>query len=374
MRQVAPMFRVFRPAVLGLAGVVLFSLSGCAALKKNHASLSPFVLEAQRTPQDRSALYERVTPACVEILSDGHLSGSGWFCSPEGLVMTAGHVMEKPEMNLEVLVAPDQRYKAHLVALDRGHDLALIEVEGAEGPFPTLPLAREMPAVGEDAFVFGMPLYRHAVLLTGQPARQGTTFEWLGTETSYAEIVHFHGASPQGMSGGPWINPQGEVIGLQSSMMSLNDAPMGIAFVSPLGAIRHLIETRRNGDTPHIGCAFDEFWEHDLDFIRSFPAGTEGVVIRMPAKDSPVEKAGLRELDCVTAVDGKPIRYRDQMVGAMRSKKPGETLELSVLRKGEAARTVKVTLNNLEQDWQAGKAPKAEPETREGDSEKSAES
>ncbi len=338
---------------------ILLATGGCASVFKTS---SPFVAAAKRTPQDRSALYERVTPACVEILSEGHLAGSGWFCSPDGLVMTAGHVMEKPEMRLEVLVAPDQRYKAHLVALDRGHDLALLQVEGADGPFPTLPLAKRMPAVGEDAFVFGMPLYRHAVLLTGQPARQGTTFEWLGPETSYAEIVHFHGASPQGTSGGPWINPQGEVIGLQSSMMSLNDAPMGVAFVSPLGAIRRLIETRQHAETPHLGCAFDEFWEHDPGFIQSFPPGTEGAVVRMPAKDSPAEKAGLRELDCVTAVDGKPVRYRDQIIAAMRAKKPGEPLLLTFLRKGETARTIEVYVRILEKDWIEGRAPLPEPE------------
>jgi S1-C subfamily serine protease len=364
---------VFRPFAFSLWGAVLLSMSACASVKTVPVPPPPPQVQDERVPQIRSALYERVTPACVEILSEGHLAGSGWFCSPDGLVMTAGHVMEKPEMNLEVIGAPDKRYKAHLVALDRGHDLALIQVEDAKGPFPTLPLAQNMPAVGDDAFVFGMPLYRHAVLLTGQPARQGTTFEWLGSETSYAEIVHFRGASPQGTSGGPWINPQGEVIGLQSSMMSLENAPMGIAFVSPLGAIRHLIETRRHAETSHLGCAFDELWEHDPGFIRAFPEGTEGVVVRMPAKDSPAEKADLRELDCITTVDGKPVRYRDQVVGAIRSKKPGETIRFTVLRKGEAARTVNAVVSCLEQDWLAGKAPKVEPEAKES-AEKQAES
>ncbi len=363
MYHPAPKCAFFRSSLSFLLSAILLSICACASPKS--APASPIVVQDERVPQDRSVLYEQVTQACVEILSEGHLAGSGWFCSPDGLVMTAGHVMEKPDMDLEVIAAPDKRYKAHLVALDRGHDLALLQVEDAKGPFSTLPLAQSMPAVGEDAFVFGMPIYRHAVLLTGQPARQGTTFEWLGPETSYAEIVHFHGASPQGTSGGPWINPQGEVIGLQSSMMSLNDAPMGIAFVAPLGAIRRLIETRRHAETPHLGCAFDELWEHDPGFIRSFPAGTEGLVVRMPAKDSPAARADLRELDCITAVDGKAVRYRDQVVGAMRAKKPGETIRFSVLRKGEAARTVEVVLSCLEKDWQAGKTQRTEPEAKE---------
>src|SRR5258708_22290252 len=100
-------------------------------------------------------VYERAKAGSVELLVDGHLSGSGWFADKSGLVMTAAHVIEKPGRRLEVNSPSLNRLPAKVVAVDLGHDLALLKVDLGQREAPALSFAERLPAPGTEVYWFG---------------------------------------------------------------------------------------------------------------------------------------------------------------------------------------------------------------------------
>ena len=153
------------------------------------------------------------------------------MADPQGLVMTAGHVVESPDRKFEISSPSLGRKDAKLVAVDLGHDLALLSIEPRKEGYPVLKVAGKCPPPGSAVFVIGAPLYRHGVLIPGTIAAAETAFEYYADR--FNEVTHISATVPQGMSGGPWLNTAGEAVGVQSGVMSQNSIPIGIAFAGP---------------------------------------------------------------------------------------------------------------------------------------------
>jgi len=304
----------------------------------------------QPTEGPVAEIYRQAKRASVEVLVDDHLAGTGFFVDKEGLLLTAAHVLDRPESRVEVLSAAFGRLDAKLLAVDMGHDLALFQLPSRKEGYPALELAEKIPAVGARVFLFGTPLYRHAVLLWGTIARDDNVFVYYPGR--YVEATHIAAMVQGGTSGGPWMNAGGRVVGLQSGTIRENNAPAGIAKVIPVEALRALLETRSNAATPTIGAAVEELWQHNHDVLKRFPPRTEALVLRQIQKDGPVARAGLKEWDAITAVDGQPVRLSGELLRAVRAKKPSETLRLDVLGPdGTGTRQVEIRLGCLEAGW-----------------------
>lgn len=282
------------------------------------------------------SLYDRVKPVTVEILVNDHLNGSGWIADREGHVITAAHVVIGDDRRIEVLTQTYGRLEAKLIALDRGHDLALLQLPPREEGYAFAPMAAKMPLALSSVYLMGAPIYRHGVLLEGRVARNGTTFEYLPDQRTYIETIHVAGASPRGTSGGPWFNDHGEIIGLQSGMMREQNAAVGIAFVIPVEFIQFLLNTKATVETVTFGAAVEELWEQPWEFLKKFPQKTEGLVVRVPEADGPAAKAGIKEQDVIVAVNDKPIQLRDDFIRLLRSNRAGDEMKLSILRPGES--------------------------------------
>ncbi|MEE8452883.1 MAG: S1C family serine protease [Thermoguttaceae bacterium] len=295
-------------------------------------------------------LYEKAKAASVEILVDDHMGGSGWFADPQGLLFTASHVISRPGRRIEVLSPEVGRIDAQVVAVDLGHDLALLRVESREGGYPALKLAECVPPPGERVFLFGAPIFRSAVLLPGTVARDNTVFGYY-TER-YVEITHIAATVQGGTSGGPWLSEQGEAIGLQSGTISLKSVPVGIANVIPIEPIRALLKSQRTTATPTMGAAIEETWQQQRDFLDRFAPRTEGLVVRILKSDGPAVRAGLKQWDVITAADDQPVRLSGQLLRIIRAKQPGDSVKLSVLGPdGTGRREVTVRLGKLEAGW-----------------------
>jgi len=316
--------------------------------------LIPFVCQsvaAEKTDSKKPGLYERVKRASVEILVDDHLDGSGWFADPKGLIVTVAHAIPKPGRRIEVRSPVAGRLDAEVVAVDRGFDLAILRVKPREGGYPTLSLAKKMPPAGRDVFVFGAPIFRHDVLLRGAMARNDSTFEYLPDQRCYAEIYHVSGVAPHGMSGGPWVDKSGNVVGVQSALMTEKGVPIGVAFISPAEAVRKLLAAGHSAETPSLRIAIEDIWQQQRDFLDRFPPRTEGLVARIVPKDSPVAEAGLKQMDLIVAVDDKKVVLPDDLLRYVRAKKPGDTVTLTILDPDDAeTHEVTAPLVKLEAD------------------------
>ncbi len=295
----------------------------------------------------QATLYDRLKQASVEVLVHRRLGGSGCIVGSDGVVLTAAHVLAHSKQNVEVLTPTGCRLPASLIAIDEGHDLALLQLPRQSGGYPALALAKEMPAAGERIHLFGAPLFRHAVMLQGSVARNGTTFEYV--EGHYIEVVHVCGATAKGVSGGPWVNARGEVVAVQSSMMSLGNAVQGIAFVAPIDAIRHLLATKQSPAVTTLGTGVEELWEQPPEFLKAVDRNAEGLVLRQVKKQGPAAKSRIGEGEIITAIDGKPVHLRDELLRAVRNKKVGEKVTLTVLNAhGENQRQVEVRLDRID--------------------------
>jgi len=299
-------------------------------------------------PQDD--LYAKVRRASVEVLVQGRLEGTGWFVDSKGLIFTAAHVLAEPGRDIEVCSPVAGRIDAELLAVDLGHDLALLQVEPRKDGYPALELADKLPPPGSEVFVLGTPLFRRGVMMRGTVGRPEPTFEYYNF--GYVQVLTIAADTPGGMSGGPWFTPCGKVVGLQSSSMSLNNVPVGVTFVAPADAIRTLLKNNRNAATPGIGLHVAEIWQQQREFTSRFPPKTEGLVVHALKKDGPADRSGIKQGNLIIAADGRKVALVDELIGAVRGKPPGSAIKLTLLgADGTGSYEVSVPIGRLEVGW-----------------------
>ncbi len=267
---------------------------------------------------------ERSRTANVEILVAGRLSGSGWIATPDGLAFTAAHVIRTPGP-VTVKTSQGDEVAAALLAVDLGHDLALLRLERHHGFFPYLPLAGTAAGIGEPLHLTGSPLNRHDLTVPGELAADRPHFEWNDINNCYTRILPVAAMTPDGVSGGAWVNELGEVVGTQSGMMQRQGALMGIGFMAPAEAAAALLASRRDASTNWLGATLAESWETGTN-------PSAGLLITGVAAGSPAQASGLKRGDRVVSVDGEQVGYRDDLLNRIRRKPTGETVQLGIVR------------------------------------------
>jgi len=296
-----------------------------------------------------AALYDLAGRASVEVLVGGRMEGCGWFADPNGLVMTAAHVVWEKKGAIELISPAEGRIPAQLAAIDLGHDLALLTVARRSKPYPALPVAKDIPAPGEDVYLYGAPVFRHDMMLRGSPAQIAPTYEYSPVWQDHIRVYHIAGPSPKGTSGGCWIDRQGRVVGSQSGMISERDISVGVCYVTAPGDIRQFLASRRTAATAFLGAVVEELCERPREFIARFPAGQSGLVVASVREASPAQKAGVARDTLITAVNGRSVAYRDEFLDIIRAKRPGSEVTLRIIASpGAPPRDVKIALGCLE--------------------------
>jgi serine protease Do len=285
----------------------------------------------------------------VEILVEGRLQGSGWFADPEGLVVTAAHVVPAGARGIQVLWGRIGPLAAEVIARDLGHDVALLRVKGKRRRYPVLRVAGVAPVPGDPVCFYGSALFNHAVMIRGAVARTSAAYHYFGDRRMPIRAYYVTAPSPPGTSGGPWLDARGRVAGNQSGFLTHKGAGAGIAIVAPPEAIARLLRTRRSVVTASAGCGVEELWSQPKGFIHRFPRGVEGLVTVPLEKGGPAETAGLTRESLVLAVDGRPVRYREDFYGVIYDKKPGDVVVLRVMDPDRRRqRKVSLVLGRLE--------------------------
>lgn len=299
--------------------------------------------------------------ATVEVLVDGQLKGGGAVVDAEGLVITAAHLFPRPGASVSLITSRDERLPAQLLAIDKGHDLALLQVSGnVTSPLPHLKVADQIPPPGSRIFNLSNALRLRATVIDGMVSQDHTIFSELADSNGYIEHFLVSAATPSLSSGGVWIDPQGRIIGLQSGRLNDGAITSGLAIVAPPAAITHLISTRKTASTPDIGAWVWETWTADQKYLSSIPKGTEGLVITWLRKDGPLQSAGLKRLDTILACNGQPVRRRADFLRLIRRHAPGDQIKLTILKQHkQESSEVEVTLECLEKLWQ--KTPAKSP-------------
>src|SRR5216117_2087252 len=264
-------------------------------------------------------------------------SGSGFIVSADGYILTNNHVVAGAD-KVTVRLYDKREFTAKVVGTDPNTDVAVIKID-----------ARGLPGVAEWVLAIGNPLGEaFAFTVTaGIVSAKGRLLAGL-QQTRYAikDFIQTDAAINPGNSGGPLVNIRGQVIGINSAIASETGFYAGYGFAIPMNLARtvmdQLVKTGRV-ERAVMGVAIHDARQEDADAVGL--KQISGVVVdSYTSDDSPARKAGIQPGDLIIAVDGQPVDNTPQLQQRVAFKKPGETVEVTVLRQGGDKRTVTVRL------------------------------
>ena len=286
--------------------------------------------------------------AVVEVLSNGQIKGTGAFISEGGLVLTASHLFENDTVKVQIIGSDNQKYKAVLLRRHRAADLALVQVETQGKSFPSFSIANEMPLRGESIFLYGAALWNPIMLITGQMANPEDNYCEYPSSNGYMQTAFVNASTPGLVSGGPWVNLDGEIIGVQAGHLLDNGHDAGLSMVGQLSSIKKLLSSKGSVRTADIQAWVWPLWTADKALIDRFPKNISGLIVNSIFTNGVLGKAGVKSHDLILSCNGKPTLRRADLFSIVRSFKPGEVVSLKVMGKDHKTRTIQLKLSDLE--------------------------
>lgn len=267
-------------------------------------------------------------------------SGSGFFITEDGYILTNKHVVEGGE-RLTVETATGEIFEAQLKGTDPYYDVALLKVD-ADQKFPALPLgSTEALRIGEWVMAIGNPINFRDSVTVGVVSGKGRRLEMSPDQLS--SYIQTDAAINFGNSGGPLINAQGEVVGINTAIVRQRQiSPMqreviqGINFALPIDVVRpHLDQLASEGTVRrgYLGVSVQSVDPEAAEFY-----GLEeprGALVTDVSAGTPAADAGIQADDVILSVDGQQLDGSSALVSIISNRSPGDAVELEILRNGD---------------------------------------
>jgi putative serine protease PepD len=276
-------------------------------------------------------LYKRVLPGVVEI-TVGSGGGSGFVLDEEGHIVTNHHVVNGATQ-ATVRFADGQEADAEVVGSDPSTDVALLRL-GDPAAVDLHPLTLGSSSsleVGETVVAIGSPFGLEGTLTAGVVSALGREIR-APDGFSIDDVIQTDAAINSGNSGGPLLDTNGRVIGINTQIQSETGGNVGIGLAVPVDTVKAIVDDLRgDGQVEHawLGVSIEE--------------SDDGVAISAVIEGSPAQDAGLEEGDVILEVDGVAIDAPQDLTSLVTDKEPGDTVELQVTRDGDE-RTVEIEL------------------------------
>src|SRR2546422_2679936 len=274
-------------------------------------------------------------------------SGSGFIVSPDGYILTNTHVVAGAD-GVTVKLYDKREFTAKVVGTDPNTDVAVIRIDAQNLP-PVSFGNSDSTRVGEWALAVGNPLgEQFAFTVTaGIISAKGRALGGLPRPNyGIQDFIQTDAAINPGNSGGPLVNIQGQAVGINSAIASETGFYSGYGFAIPMNLARTVMDQLvKTGKVERavMGVAIHDARQEDADAVGL--KQISGVVVdSYTSDDSPARKAGIQPGDVIVAVDGQPVDNTPQLQQRVAFKKPGETVEVTVLRQGGEKKTVTVRL------------------------------
>ena len=270
----------------------------------------------------------------VEIIA---AQGSGFFISADGYAVTNGHVVGTSD-TVEVDTDGGKTLTAKVVGIDPVSDLALIKVEG--GGFAPVKISPRSPRVGEWVLAIGNPFGLGGTVTAGIVSARDRN---IATDP-YDDLVQIDAPVNQGSSGGPAFDLDGNVVGVNTMIVSPSGGSIGIAFAIPAETLQSVIPQLKDHGFVSRGWMGVRIQSSPKDASGAPPP--RGATIAGVQPDGPAGKAGLASGDILTSVDGKAVEDGRDLTRRIAGANPGSEVKLGVLRNGKET-VVTVTLGEL---------------------------
>ncbi len=272
--------------------------------------------------------------------------GSGFFLDKNGHILTNAHVIEHAR---EIMVKVDndetKSYKASVIGKDLKTDIAVLKIKlDHEIPFLTfansdsVKVGESVLAIG-NAFGFGGTVTKGIISGKGRHLYGGKYYE---------EFLQTDASINQGNSGGPMLNKQGEVIGVNTLIITPNGGNIGIGFAIPSNVVKKIArEIINHGEVTRgwLGITFQPATEGILKVLK-LNVASNPVIVSSVIKDAPAYKAGIEVGDVVIKFDGTTISHKDSLQKLVFNAPIGKQLEVVIIRKGKK-KTLNITLEKF---------------------------
>jgi S1-C subfamily serine protease len=316
------------------------------------------------------AVYEKVADGVVNVTSTAMQmdfffnafptqgSGSGSIIDTKGHILTNHHVVANAQ-KLEVTLADGSKWPAKLVGSDPDNDLAVIKIEVPKEKLKVIPMGDSKNLkIGQKVLAIGNPFGLQRTLTTGIVSSLGRTIR-SEVGTLIEDVIQTDAAINPGNSGGPLLNSEGEIVGINSAIISPSGGSVGIGFAIPVNTARRVVpELISKGYVtyPYIGATIQSLIPEMAKYLKL--KIERGAMISEVVKGGPADKAGLKGGDqkvqvgnmivlvggdIVVKADQREVKTNDELIHYIREKKPGDTVLLKVFRK-DSLIDVKVTL------------------------------
>jgi serine protease Do len=264
--------------------------------------------------------------------------GSGFFISADGYAVTNNHVVEGSDV-VEIQTDDQKTHTAKVVGNDPTSDLALLKVEG-NGRFSYVRLADKLPRVGDWILAIGNPFGLGGTVTAGiVSARErniGTSFD--------QDLLQIDAPINRGDSGGPSFDLAGNVVGVNTMIVSPTGGSIGIAFAIPADTVRSVVAQLKQTGTVRRGWMGVQIQPVTADIADTLGlAKAQGALIAEAEPQSPSAKAGLASGDVVVSVNGEPTKDARELSRKLGNMLPGTAVRLGILRRN-AEKTITVRL------------------------------
>ncbi|MEO8380036.1 MAG: Do family serine endopeptidase [Acidobacteriota bacterium] len=264
--------------------------------------------------------------------------GSGFIVSPDGYIVTNNHVIENAT-KIEVHYGADENGNggrtttAKIVGRDPNTDLALLKID-TDQQLPSIRLGdSDRIRKGDWAIAIGHPFTFENTLTVGVISAKGRSIGISDETKSFENFIQTDAAINFGNSGGPLLNINGEVIGINTAIRG--GGAQGIGFATPVNTVKMLLPQLKEGKVVrgYLGMTISDITEETREAFNLPEA--RGALVQSVDEDKPAAKAGIRPGDAVVEIDGKAIRNNRELIDTISYLPVGTPVKITVIRDGK---------------------------------------
>ena len=261
--------------------------------------------------------------------------GSGFIVRPDGYIFTNFHVVEDAD-KIDVKLRDGRNFPATVVGTDKKTDIAVIKIDAKDLPVVQLGDS-DAVRVGQFAFAIGAPFRLDYTFTYGVISGKGRSKLFQSGDYSISDYLQTDASINPGNSGGPLCDIDGKVIGMNTLINGMN---RGLGFAIPINMAKEIGAELVAGHKimrPWLGIRIETLGD-DPTTRDLFKGADKGVVVRTIEADAPASKSDLRPFDLITQVDGTPIETDSELQHEILKRKIGQSVQLTVWRKGQTIR------------------------------------
>jgi serine protease Do len=256
--------------------------------------------------------------------------GSGFLISPDGYVVTNHHVADKAD-EIEITFENEEKYKARVVGSDARTDLALLKIDSKGKKFDHwLEFSDSSPRVGDWVLAVGNPFGLGGTVTAGIVSASGRDIG-----SGPYDFLQIDAAVNRGNSGGPSVNLDGKVIGVNTAIYSPSGGSVGIAFAIPAATAREVIQKLKDKGKVSSGWLGVQIQNVDENLAEGLGLkNAKGALIAKILADGPASKSDLKQQDVILQVNGKPVANSRELARTIAALTPGTDAHLRISRNG----------------------------------------